>query len=196
MAVLGLLVASFVAHVAVADVARDACSAPEAERVDCHRDESSCAANGCCWKPVSPNPSNVPWCFKASGPLPPPPKPPSPAECKVDDYDKADCKAGAEDGCNAKGCCWKPAGQGSDTPWCFYKAGVVKVPHCTLKGDAKQPFSDAEVAEVRQLFSANLDIQGSGMVVAAPDHATGPGGDYYFAWMRDGALSIDRKSVV
>lgn len=29
------------------------------------------------------------------------------------------------------------------------------------------------------------------MVVAAPDHNTGPGGDYYFAWMRDGALSMN-----
>eukprot|EP00811_Abedinium_folium_P036470 NODE_9176_length_1442_cov_3.087452.p1 GENE.NODE_9176_length_1442_cov_3.087452~~NODE_9176_length_1442_cov_3.087452.p1 ORF type:complete len:449 (+),score=123.97 NODE_9176_length_1442_cov_3.087452:187-1347(+) len=28
------------------------------------------------------------------------------------------------------------------------------------------------------------------MVVAAPDHNTGPGGDYYYAWMRDGALSM------
>merc|ERR1712048_1061471 len=28
-------------------------------------------------------------------------------------------------------------------------------------------------------------------VVAAPDHNTGPGGDYYFAWMRDGALSMN-----
>jgi len=108
----------------------------------------------------------------------------------VDEYDKVDCKVGTEDGCNAKGCCWKPAGEGSDTPWCYYKAGAVKVPHCSLKGVPKQPFFDAEIAKVRQLFSANLDIQGSGMVVAAPDHNTGPGGDYYFAWMRDGALSM------
>lgn len=43
---------------------------------------------------------------------------------------------------------------------------------------------------MRNLFEANLDIQGSGMVVAAPDHNTGPGGDYYYAWMRDGALSM------
>jgi len=36
---------------------------------------------------------------------------------------------------------------------------------------------------------ANIDIEGSGAVVAAPDHNTGPGGDYYFHWERDGALS-------
>jgi glucoamylase len=29
------------------------------------------------------------------------------------------------------------------------------------------------------------------MVVAAPDHDTGPGGDYYYAWQRDGALSMN-----
>jgi glucoamylase len=52
------------------------------------------------------------------------------------------------------------------------------------------PFSKAELDQVRQYFEGNLDVQGSGMVVAAPDHNTGPGGDYYFAWMRDGALSM------
>ncbi len=62
---------------------------------------------------------------------------------------------------------------------------------CSLKGSPSEPFSSADVAEVLQLFEANLDIQGSGMVVAAPDHNTGPGGDYYFAWMRDGALSMN-----
>lgn len=37
-------------------------------------------------------------------------------------------------------------------------------------------------------FEANLNIQGSGAIVAAPDHNT-PGGNYYYHWMRDGALS-------
>lgn len=36
----------------------------------------------------------------------------------------------------------------------------------------------------------NLNIQGTGAVVAAPDHNT-PGGSYFFHWMRDGALSMD-----
>jgi len=60
-----------------------------------------------------------------------------------------------------------------------------------LKSAPKGPFSEEEISEVRQHFKANLDIQGSGMVVAAPDHNTGPGGDYYYAWMRDGALSMN-----
>jgi len=53
------------------------------------------------------------------------------------------------------------------------------------------PFSDDEAAKVRGYFLANIDIQGSGAVVAAPDHNTGPGGDYYFHWERDGALSMN-----
>eukprot|EP00928_Gymnodinium_smaydae_P018804 TRINITY_DN1716_c0_g3_i1.p1 TRINITY_DN1716_c0_g3~~TRINITY_DN1716_c0_g3_i1.p1 ORF type:complete len:551 (-),score=106.00 TRINITY_DN1716_c0_g3_i1:396-2048(-) len=168
----------------------DRCSVEEANRVDCHFSENDCVSNGCCWKPIEPNPNNRPWCFKASGPAPPAPPAPTPAECAVDDYDKADCHQGSEDSCNAAGCCWKPMAQGSSTPWCFYKAGAVKVPHCTLKSAPQEPFSNSEVAAIRELFVANLDIQGSGMVVAAPDHNTGPGGDYYYAWQRDGALSM------
>ena len=34
----------------------------------------------------------------------------------------------------------------------------------------------------------NINIDGSGAVVAAPDYNT-PGGSYYYHWMRDGALS-------
>eukprot|EP00929_Paragymnodinium_shiwhaense_P021409 TRINITY_DN1396_c0_g1_i5.p1 TRINITY_DN1396_c0_g1~~TRINITY_DN1396_c0_g1_i5.p1 ORF type:complete len:516 (+),score=151.75 TRINITY_DN1396_c0_g1_i5:73-1548(+) len=111
--------------------------------------------------------------------------------CSVSDEDKVDCNQFSADSCGNANCCWVPAGQGSATPWCFHKKGQVPVNHCTLKFEPKQPFSDDEVAKIRELFEANLDIQGSGMVVAAPDHNTGPGGDYYFAWMRDGALSMN-----
>ena len=38
------------------------------------------------------------------------------------------------------------------------------------------------------LFDANIDIQGKGGIVAAPDHST-PGGSYYYHWMRDAALT-------
>jgi len=111
--------------------------------------------------------------------------------CAVNDYDKADCKQMSEDECNQAGCCWSPAGEGSVTPWCYFKKGQGPVvPHCSLKADPQAPFSEDDIKQIRQLFEANLDIQNSGMVVAAPDHDTGPGGDYYFAWMRDGALSM------
>ena len=40
------------------------------------------------------------------------------------------------------------------------------------------------------MYVKNLNIEGSGAVVAAPDHNT-PGGSYYYHWMRDGALSMN-----
>jgi glucoamylase len=112
-------------------------------------------------------------------------------ECStVSTFDKVDCKFGNEGDCNNAGCCWQPVDPNPDnTPWCFYKAGDVKT--CSLKSAPKEPFTSDEVKEIHSLFEANLDIQGSGMVVAAPDHNTGPGGDYYYAWMRDGALSMN-----
>merc|ERR1711935_306687 len=36
---------------------------------------------------------------------------------------------------------------------------------------------------------ANINVQGVGAVVAAPDHNT-PGGSYYYHWERDGALTM------
>eukprot|EP00931_Biecheleriopsis_adriatica_P074818 TRINITY_DN48808_c0_g1_i1.p1 TRINITY_DN48808_c0_g1~~TRINITY_DN48808_c0_g1_i1.p1 ORF type:complete len:494 (+),score=54.87 TRINITY_DN48808_c0_g1_i1:69-1484(+) len=61
---------------------------------------------------------------------------------------------------------------------------------CKMSADPKTPFSDSELDQVRMHFLANLDIEGTGMVVASPDHDSGPGGDYYYDWMRDGALSM------
>lgn len=51
------------------------------------------------------------------------------------------------------------------------------------------PFSAEEEARVRGYFLKNLDVDGSGAVVAAPDHET-PGGNYWYHWERDGALSM------
>lgn len=42
---------------------------------------------------------------------------------------------------------------------------------------------------MNQKYESQLNVQGSGAVVAAPDTNT-PGGSYYYAWMRDGALSM------
>jgi len=42
---------------------------------------------------------------------------------------------------------------------------------------------------MRRFFLANINIQGSGAIVAAPDYNT-PGGSYYYHWERDGALSM------
>ena len=38
-------------------------------------------------------------------------------------------------------------------------------------------------------YKANLNVEDSGAVVAAPDKDT-PGGSYYYHWMRDAGLSI------
>lgn len=111
-------------------------------------------------------------------------------QCDVQTEDKVDCAKFSQSDCEAASCCWSPVDPNpSNVPWCYKKAGSVKT--CTFKGEPSQPFSDDEVKEIQGLFEANLDIQGSGMVVAAPDHNTGPGGDYYYAWMRDGALSMN-----
>lgn len=46
------------------------------------------------------------------------------ADCPTLDADKVDCGyAGIDQStCEAKGCCWVPAGQNSNTPWCFYQS--------------------------------------------------------------------------
>ena len=38
-------------------------------------------------------------------------------------------------------------------------------------------------------FDANINIEGKGGVVAAPDHST-PGGSYYYHWTRDAGLTM------
>lgn len=43
---------------------------------------------------------------------------------------------------------------------------------------------------MRSFFLKNINIDGSGAVVAAPDYNT-PGGSYYYHWERDGALSMN-----
>lgn len=45
-------------------------------------------------------------------------------------------------------------------------------------------------------FKQNINIQGKGGVVAAPDYNTGPGGSYYFAWERDSALSMKSYMII
>jgi hypothetical protein len=64
-------------------------------------------------------------------PTPPSPVPPAPSDqCDLSDSDKRDCgHTGSQQGdCEANGCCWKPAGEGSNTPWCFWP----KASHLTV----------------------------------------------------------------
>ena len=96
-------------------------------------------------------------------------------------------------GCEAKGCCWLPA-PGTPDPWCYSNGAPGPAPpssSCFVTGNSGQaPFSADEIESMKKNFLANVNIQGSGAVVAAPDHNTGPGGDYYFHWERDGALTM------
>ena len=134
----------------------------------------------------------------------------------VPDPQKEDCgHVGTnQQQCEAAGCCWQPVagtnhtkqhGSGAvgskshsvrhglglglgDTPWCFYKPGSQ--PSCPLNYTSTgAPFSDSEVATMRKFFLDNINIKGSGAVVASPDTNT-PGGTYYFHWERDAALSM------
>jgi len=111
-------------------------------------------------------------------------------QCDVEAPQRRDCGVvgTTQQECEAKGCCWKEADP--SIPWCFSKVGPS--PRCSLRSEqGGAPFSEAEVELIRGFFLANIDIGGSGAVVAAPDHNTGPGGDYYFHWERDGALSMN-----
>jgi len=109
---------------------------------------------------------------------------------KISIEERVDCKKGSQAHCEAASCCWGAVDPNPDNrPWCYYSDKKVK--QCSLVASPQVPFSEQEMKEVREYFEANLDVQKSGMVVAAPDHNTGPGGDYYYAWMRDGALSMD-----
>ncbi|KAK3253051.1 hypothetical protein CYMTET_37680 [Cymbomonas tetramitiformis] len=88
-------------------------------------------------------------------------------------------------GCEGKGCCWSPA---NDTPWCFFPAD--RNLNCfSLKNGGASPFSTSEIERFYGLFKNNININGKGGVVAAPDHNT-PGGSYYYHWERDGALTM------
>eukprot|EP01061_Rhynchopus_euleeides_P003616 TRINITY_DN128_c0_g2_i1.p1 TRINITY_DN128_c0_g2~~TRINITY_DN128_c0_g2_i1.p1 ORF type:complete len:505 (+),score=209.55 TRINITY_DN128_c0_g2_i1:49-1515(+) len=109
--------------------------------------------------------------------------------CSVADPEKLDCGHVGTDQptCEAAGCCWKPVSDpGVNVPWCFYGAGSNP---CVVNWNATNPgFTDGFVALMKTKFEANFNIQGSGMVVAAPDLDT-PGGSYYYHWMRDAGLS-------
>jgi glucoamylase len=164
-----------------------------AARVDCGYsgiNETQCESKSCCWSPVNPNPDNLPWCFYVNG-APTPSPPPTPLACD-DSGLRLDCGYVGidETGCETKGCCWDPVDPNpNNLPWCFYSNIYTPTPTPPPPPPGTPPFSDAEVAQMMGYFLDNIDIQGSGAVVAAPDYTT-PGGSYYYHWMRDAALSM------
>ena len=50
-------------------------------------------------------------------------------------------------------------------------------------------FTDKFCKKMYQNLKENLNIDGSGAIVASPDTAT-PGGSYYYHWMRDAGLTM------
>merc|ERR1711957_960832 len=65
-------------------------------------------------------------------PAPPPPPTPAPAprpadRCNMPESSKIDCGHGATKHCDceASGCCWHPAGEGSKTPWCYRPSNAL-----------------------------------------------------------------------
>lgn len=116
-------------------------------------------------------------------------------QCDLQDPDKLDCGYFGIDQnkCQAKGCCWKPASditsKVGDTPWCFYPGGQNPCQDLDFSGTQGAGFDSTFYSKMYSLFDANINIQGKGGVVAAPDRAT-PGGSYYYHWMRDGALTM------
>merc|ERR1712241_323156 len=116
--------------------AQDKCAVSNDDKIDCGisgTQQAECESNGCCWQPMDPNPTNLPWCFFSN------------------DY---------EDPCG-------------DFTW-------------TADGPG---FTDDFYDIMYENYKANLNIDGSGAVVTAPDRNT-PGGSYYYHWMRDAGLSI------
>jgi len=115
--------------------------------------------------------------------------------------DKKDCghMGTNQQDCQAQGCCWQPVVASSpfeepkDTPWCFYPDGDGPSPggDCgSYNWNADGPgFPDSFYNTMFENYRANLNVEGCGAVVAAPDGDT-PGGSYYYHWMRDAGLSI------
>lgn len=112
------------------------------------------------------------------------------ADCSVSDPSKTDCGyMGINQAqCEAKGCCWVAASS-SAIPWCFYPKGTADVCDNLFFNASGVGFTASDISNMKNYFTANLNIQGQGGVVAAPDTST-PGGSYYYHWARDGALSM------
>eukprot|EP01013_Petalomonas_cantuscygni_P031379 TRINITY_DN57584_c0_g1_i1.p1 TRINITY_DN57584_c0_g1~~TRINITY_DN57584_c0_g1_i1.p1 ORF type:complete len:512 (+),score=89.60 TRINITY_DN57584_c0_g1_i1:36-1538(+) len=91
--------------------------------------------------------------------------------------------------CVAKGCCWEPINPNpSNYPWCFNKGNppvpVVPPPPVPMPS---QPYTEDEISKIFGYFNANINVDGSGAVVASPSKSNP---DYFYHWMRDGSLSM------
>jgi len=140
--------------------------------------QSDCEQRGCCWNPTSEQ--GQPWCFFKTNPS---------ITCNPSG-DRTECgyKGITDDECFQKNCCWGPTSQDND-PWCFASSQPTNKPTLvpTYSPDLP-PFSDAEVTLMSQYFFNNIDMGGSGAILASPS-THDP--DYYYHWMRDAAISMN-----
>jgi len=157
------------------------CPGTETEfiRQDCSLfTEEDCQNGGCCWDPVNPDPTNLPWCFFPNS---------STYQTCQPSVSRVDCAPGIpvnESSCLDKGCCWDPVNPNpKNLPWCYNTVQHPRPSPTTV------PFSQTEIDTFFNYFLANLDYEGTGAVVAAPDNDTAAG-SYIYHWMRDGGLSM------
>lgn len=80
------------------------------------------------------------------------------------------------DMCKARGCCWEPA---DNQAYCFYPELPNEFP--------TSPYTRQEEDKIMSYLLKNVDISGTGMVIASPSREDP---DYYFDWMRDSALTM------
>lgn len=111
-------------------------------------------------------------------------------DCVVSEFERVDCGYMGinENECLQKGCCWD-ASSTSGIPWCFFGSGEFK--SCPFFDDSiSEPgFTNSDFEKMKGYFLSNLNIEGKGGVCAANDKNYN-GGEYYFHWARDGALTM------
>ena len=121
-------------------------------------------------------------------------------QCQPNDS-RGDCAAGLpvnQQSCEQKGCCWTPVNPNpQNLPWCYQKTPPAGSSCFVLLDTPAEsaPFDTAAVSLITKHFLANINVNGTGAVVASPGAVPAlnnccPGG-YSFHWMRDGALSMD-----
>lgn len=116
---------------------------------------------------------------------------PLPPVCNIPTVRKIDCMIGNQPQCVAASCCWFPVQPNpNNVPWCYQNASTPGPSACLLHAaTATKPFS-AALPLLRSGLLQNVDIGGLGGVVASPDRNVPGGGSYFYAWMRDGGLSM------
>ena len=162
------------------------CSIPTGGKTDCGAEgttNQTCAAAGCCWLPVNPNPNNEPWCFKQSGPAPPPgPAPPAPPIVSLGAI-PATGAVSTRATVNLLMSLNQEVCSKNDTaarlfplpPFLNVRPLTAAAAAALLCPPSQVPFNDDDLATMNKYFMANVDIDGQGGVVASPDPNT-PGG--------------------